>query len=102
KSNCHLVGAGENSILKGYRPEGHKGDALIANDGIDANGYDGARNWSIRGFGIDSPDTNGIVVIHADNVTISDIYGKNIYHHYIDISGRNVTCQDLDLGGNSD
>jgi len=98
-SNTIFMGTGRNTILKGVRPIGYVGTALISNKGQDATGYNGATNIVIRDLTIDSPTTNGIVINHANNVLIENIYGLSTGVHFIDIASKNVICRDLKLEG---
>lgn len=100
-SRVHLQGAGAATVLRGARPEGVQGAALISNKGQQAPGFEGAHDWSIAHLAIDSPDTNGIVVTHAERVELHHIYGIQAYHHFIDIVGRDVHCHNLFLTGRS-
>ena len=90
-SNTSLVGAGRSTVFEGVRPGGETGRALLSNKGYDREEYDGASNWSVRNVRIDSPDSNGIMPAHAENVRLKNIYGDAIRHHHIDVvSSRNV------------
>ncbi len=102
-SRVHLVGHGAGTILTGHRPAGVNGYALVANDGIvTARGYDGARFFSMQNLAIDSPRTNGIVLVHASDGYFSHIYGLDAYHHHFDIAGsRNIVTENLFLTGRS-
>lgn len=102
-SRVHLIGQGAATVLTGYRPDGIDGFALVANDGIvTARGYEGARNFSVQNLAIDSPRTNGIVLVHADNAYFSHIYGVDSYHHHFDIAGsRNIVTENVFLTGRS-
>ena len=100
-SRVHLVGSGAATVLRGQRTGGYQGAALISNKGQHSPGYSGAHDWSISHVAINSPDTNGIVIIHADRVYIGFIYGEDVHHHFLDIVGRNVLCEHLFLTGRS-
>ena len=102
-SAVHLIGHGMATILTGYRPDGVNGYALLANQGIvTAEGYEGAGGFSVRNLAIDSPRTNGIVLVHAQNGYFSHIYGVDAHHHHFDIAGsRNIVTENLFLTGRS-
>lgn len=86
-----LMGAGRSTVFEGVRPDDVKGRALLSNKGYDATGYDGASNWGVSNIRIDSPDSNGILPAHTENVRLENIYGDAIYYHHIDIvSSKNV------------
>lgn len=90
--NTLLVGAGRSTVFEGIRPEGIQGGALLSNVGYDEPGYEGGGNWGIRNVRIDSPDSNGIMPAHAENVQLKDLYGDFIRYHHADIvSSKNVT-----------
>lgn len=89
--NTILTGAGRSTVFEGSRPDDNTGKALLSNRGFDTTGYNGAANWGVRNVRIDSPDSNGIMPAHAENVRLESIYGDAIYHHHIDIvSSKNV------------
>lgn len=95
-----VMGAGRATVWEGYRPDGVSGEALIAHEGLEASGYDGASNWGIYNVRIDSPDTNGIVTYHTENVYLGNLYGSDAYHHFVDVAGcRNVVTENLYLKG---
>ena len=94
-------GVGPATVLRGRRPEGGEGAALISNKGQQARGFEGAHDWGISHLAIDSPQTNGIVVTHADRVYIGFIHGIEAFHHFVDIVGRHVLCENLWLTGRS-
>jgi len=102
-SRVHLIGEGAGTILTGYRPDGINGLALLSNDGIvTKRGYDGAHDFSVQNLTIDSPRTNGIVLVHASNAYFSHIYGVDAHHHHFDIAGsRNVITENIFLTGRS-
>lgn len=102
-SNCHVEGQGKSTKLRGFRPQGVQGLALIANKGIaTASGYNGASDFSVTNLSIDSPDTNGIVLIHAKNGYFSNIYGENTFHHIFDITGsKNIIIENMYVTGHS-
>ena len=102
-SKVHIVGFGPSTVFEGARPEDVSGFALIANAGITTErGHDGAKDFSLRNVAIDSPRTNGIVLVHARNAYFANIYGLNSYHHHFDIAGsKNVVCENLFLTGRS-
>ncbi len=102
-SGVHLIGEGRSTIFTGYRPEGIRGRALIANRGITTHGgYDGAHDFSIQHVALDTPLTNGIVLVHARNVYFSNIYGLDAHHHHFDIAGsKNVVSENIFLTGRS-
>jgi len=100
-SRVHLVGAGRASVLRGERPAGHRGAALISNKGQHARGYEGASDWSVSHIAIDSPKTNGIVITHAARVYLGWIHGIEVYHHFVDNVGCQVLCENLFLTGRS-
>lgn len=100
-SRVHLRGIGAGSVLRGRRPAGQEGAALISNKGQQARGYEGAHDWSITHFAIDSPQTNGIVVTHAARVYIAHILGIEVFHHFVDTAGRDILCEHLWLTGHS-
>ncbi|MCC5862080.1 MAG: hypothetical protein JJT93_09250 [Gammaproteobacteria bacterium] len=100
-SRVHLRGVGAASVLRGRRPPGDEGAALISNKGQQARGYEGAHDWSISHFAIDSPQTNGIVVTHAARVYIGFILGIEVFHHFVDTAGRDILCEHLWLTGHS-
>ena len=100
-SRVHLMGAGSATVLKGQRPQGSEGAALISNKGQEAPGFSGAHDWSISHLTIDSPDTNGIVITHAARVYVGFIYGAEVYHHFVDIVGTDILCENLFLTGRS-
>lgn len=102
-SHVHLVGQGAGTVLTGDRPEGVNGYALVSNAGIvTAEGYDGAHDFSIRDLAIDTPRTNGIVLVHARNAYFSNVVGLDAHHHHFDIAGsKNVVCENLFLTGRS-
>ena len=86
-----LVGAGRSTVFEGVRPDGNKGGALLSNRGYNEPGYEGASNWGVRNVRIDSPDSNGIMPAHAENVRLENVYGDAIYYHHIDaVSSKNV------------
>lgn len=99
-SNVHLSGAGRDSKLTSTRAEAH---ALISNKGhSNASGFDGASDWSISHLSIDTPNTNGIVVVHAKNVSIHDVYGISAIHHFMDFAAvRDLYSYNLWLDGES-
>ncbi|MDF9745208.1 right-handed parallel beta-helix repeat-containing protein [Natrinema salsiterrestre] len=87
-----LLGAGRATVFEGSRPDGEEGRALVSNRGYDGVEYGGASNWGIRNVRIDSPETNGIMLAHAENVRLENVYGDRIYYHHIDVvSSTNVT-----------
>lgn len=100
-SRVHLRGVGAATVLRGARPAGVQGAALISNKGQQAPGFEGAHDWSIAHLAIDTPDTNGIVITHAQRVEVHHIHGIMAYHHFIDIVGRDVHCHNLLLTGRS-
>lgn len=100
-SRVRLRGAGAASVLRGDRPKGQEGAALISNKGQQARGYGGAHDWGISHLAIDSPLTNGIVVTRAARVYIAHIYGIDVFNHFVDIVGRDVLCEYLWLTGRS-
>ncbi len=100
-SRVHLRGVGAASVLRGRRPAGHEGAALISNKGQQARGYEGAHDWSITHFAIDSPQTNGIVITHAARVYIGFILGIEVFNHFVDTAGRDILCEHLWLTGHS-
>ena len=100
-TNVHLKGSGNGTVLIGERTGNFRGAALISNKGQQASGYEGASDWSITNLAINSPKANGIVVTHAKNVYISNIYGIEAYHHFIDTAGLNILCENLFLTGHS-
>jgi len=100
-SRVHLVGVGRASVLRGERPAGHRGAALISNKGQHARGYEGASDWSLSHLAIDSPKTNGIVITHAARVYLGRIHGVEVYHHFVDNVGCQVLCENLFLTGRS-
>lgn len=100
-SRVHLMGSGAGTVLRGARPPGHRGAALISNKGQQAPRYEGAHDWGVSHFAIDSPDTNGIVVTHAARVYIGFIHGVDVYHHFVDTAGRDILCENLWLTGRS-
>lgn len=102
-SGVHIVGHGAGTVLAGSRPAGEEGRALLANDGIaTAGGYDGAHDFSVSHLALDTPMTNGIVLVHARNACFSHIYGVDAYHHHFDIAGsQNVITENLFLTGRS-
>lgn len=100
-SKVHLIGCGPSSVLRGERPSGYRGAALISNKGQQSNGYDGASDWSISHLAIDSPKTNGIVITHSSRIYLGFIYGVQVYHHFVDNVGREVLCENLYLTGRS-
>lgn len=100
-SRVHLRGAGAATILRGSRPDGAEGAALISNKGQQAPRYDGAHDWSISHLAIDSPATNGIVITHAARVYVGFIYGIDVYNHFIDTVGKDLLCENLFLTGHS-
>lgn len=90
-SETTLLGAGRSTVLEGVRPDGEEGRALLSNSGYDETGYGGASNWAVRNLRIDSPETNGIMPAHSENVRLENIHGDAIRYHHIDIvSSRNV------------
>ena len=87
-----IVGTGPSTVLEGPRTGGNEGRALLSNVGYDATGYDGASNWGVCNVRIDSPNSNGILPAHAENVRLERIYGDRIYYHHVDVvSSTNVT-----------
>ena len=100
-SRVHLMGSGAATVLRGTRPEGAEGAALISNKGQQAPRYDGAHDWSISHLAIDSPQTNGIVITHAARVYVGFIYGIDVYNHFVDTVGRDILCENLFLTGRS-
>lgn len=102
-SRVHLVGEGSATIFKGHRPGNVNGFALIANAGItDKPEYDGARDFSLQNVAIDSPRTNGIVLVHARDGYFSNIYGVDAFHHHFDMAGcKNIITENLFLTGRS-
>lgn len=102
-SRVHLVGHGRATVFEGARPNDVNGYALIANAGItDAEGYEGAADFSLQHVAIDSPRTNGIVLVHAHNAYFSNIHGIDAYHHHFDIAGsRNIVVENIFLTGRS-
>ena len=89
--NTLLVGAGRSTVFEGVRPEGNEGGALLSNRGYDEPRYGGASNWGVRDVRIDSPDSNGIMPAHAENVRLENLYGDAIYYHHVDaVSSKNV------------
>lgn len=100
-----IAGAGRSTVLEGPRADGDEGRALLSNRGYDANGYDGASNWGVRNLRIDSPASNGIVLAHAENVRVENVYGDAIYYHHVDVvSSKNVVVDGFwaTRGGESD
>ncbi len=100
-SRVHLLGTGRASVLRGERPDANRGAALISNKGQQADGYEGASDWSISHIAIDSPKTNGIVITHAARVYLGWIHGIEAYHHFVDNVGCDVMCENLFLTGRS-
>ncbi len=100
-SRVHVIGSGAATVLRGVRPDNHRGAALISNKGQQARRYEGAHDWSISHLAIDSPDTNGIVITHADRVYLGFIHGVEVYHHFVDTVGRDILCENLFLTGRS-
>jgi len=100
-TRVHLMGSGPATVLRGVRPEGEEGAALISNKGQHAPRYDGAHDWSISHLAIDSPATNGIVITHAARVYIGFIHGIDVYNHFVDTVGRDILCENLFLTGRS-
>lgn len=100
-TRVHLMGAGPATVLRGLRPEGSEGAALISNKGQHAPRYDGAHDWSISHLAIDSPKTNGIVITHATRVYLGFIHGIEVWHHFVDTVGRDILCENLFLTGKS-
>ena len=102
-SGVHVIGHGVSTVFEGYRPDGVDGYALIANDGIvTAEGYDGASDFSLRDVALDSPRTNGIVLVHARNGYFANIHGLDAYHHHFDIAGsKNIVVENVFLTGRS-
>ena len=100
-TRVHLMGSGPATVLRGLRPEGEEGAALISNKGQHAPRYEGAHDWSISHLAIDSPKTNGIVVTHAARVYLGFIHGIDAWHHFIDTVGRDILCENLHLTGKS-
>ena len=102
-TGVHIIGHGPSTVLEGFRPDDVNGFALIANQGIvSEKGYDGASNFSVRNIAIDSPRTNGIVLVHARNGYFSHIYGLDVYHHHFDIAGsKNIITENIYLTGRS-
>lgn len=90
-----LVGAGRSTVFEGVRPDGTTGRALISNKGYDETAYSGASNWGIRDVRIDSPDSNGIMPAHAENVRLENVHGDAVYYHHIDI----VSCRGVTVDG---
>jgi len=90
-----IAGAGRATVLEGVRPDGVEGRALLSNRGFDKPNYEGASNWGVRDVRIDSPETNGIMPAHAENVRLEGIYGDEIYYHHIDI----VSCKNVTVDG---
>lgn len=89
--NTILTGAGRSTVFEGPRPNDDTGGALLSNKGYETTGYGGASNWGVRNVRIDSPQSNGIMPVHAENVRLESIYGDAIYYHHIDIvSSKNV------------
>lgn len=87
-----IMGAGRGTVFEGPRPADEKGRALLSNRGYDGAAYNGASNWGVCNVRIDSPDSNGILPVHAENVRLENIYGDEIYYHHLDIvSSKNVT-----------
>ncbi|WP_336327507.1 glycosyl hydrolase family 28-related protein [Halovenus sp. HT40] len=87
-----IEGAGHSTVFEGVRPDGPTGRALLSNRGFDSPGYEGASNWAVRNLRIDSPESNGIMPAHAENVRFENIHGDRIYYHHLDIvSSRHVT-----------
>jgi len=86
-----IMGAGRSTVFEGSRPAGEEGKALLSNRGYDATGYDGASNWGVCNVRIDTPETTGIMLAHAKNVRLENIYGDHTYNHHIDVvSSKNV------------
>ncbi|MBM0064788.1 glycosyl hydrolase family 28-related protein [Alkalicoccobacillus gibsonii] len=102
-ANVDLEGHGVSTILSGWRPDGIRGYALIANKGISTEAaYNGAHDFSLTNITIDTPMTNGITLVHARNVYFNKIYGLNAYHHFFDIAGsKNVIASDIYITGYS-
>jgi len=102
-SRVQLLGQGPATVLTGSRPDGVHGYALLANRGIlDAEGYSGAQGFSVCNLAIDSPRTNGIVLVHAKDAYFSQIHGVDAHHHHFDIAGsQNIVTENLFLTGRS-
>lgn len=102
-SGVHIIGHGPSTILEGFRPNDINGYALIANQGIvTKKGYEGASDFSLRNIAIDSPRTNGIVLVHARNGYFTHIYGVDAHHHHFDIAGsKNIIAENIYLTGRS-
>ncbi|MFC6768506.1 glycosyl hydrolase family 28-related protein [Natrinema soli] len=90
-----LLGAGRATVFEGSRPDGEEGRALLSNRGYDTVEYGGASNWGICNIRIDSPETNGIMPAHAENVRLENVYGDRIYYHHIDV----VSSKNVDIDG---
>ena len=104
-SNTTIRGTGEATVFEGVRPDGEQGRALLSNRGYDERGYGGASGWSVRNVRVDSPDSNGIMPAHTEDVRLENIHGDAVLYHHIDVvSSRNVIVDGYraDRGGEAD
>lgn len=90
-SNNSLLGEGPNTIITSTSISVDEVSLIGIKNCDTATAYNAAQNINIGNFKIDTPNTNGIGLAHAQYINIDKIWGSDAYWHYLDIAG----CSDV-------